>query len=263
MVREKISIIGGGRLGSALAVSIAKRHKVVVSDPKSDHLHELSKRSRNISTCLVNREAVDVSAMVIIAVKPASIQDTIDSIKPSIASKLVISCAAGTPLAKLEAAGAPKTIRVMPNICSEVEEGVFAYSLGAGATSDDECHFLDIFSPLGKCVKVEEKDINAITAASGSGPAFFAYFAKAIYSAALEGGLDEEKSKFVVAQTLVGTGKLLLSGKGFDEIISKVASPGGTTEAGLKHLDSKEVPQEIKSAISEAIRKAKEMESVK
>jgi len=258
---EKIAIIGGGRLGSTLAVALSKKYSVVVSDPNSEQLFALSKKGKNISTTLVNQEAADASsAIVILAVKPTAIVSTIDSMKSALAGKLLVSCAAGTPIKKIEGIGAPRVIRVMPNICAEVGQGMFAYALGSGATIEDEERFLMVFSQLGKCLRVEEKDLNAITAASGSGPAFFAFFAKAIYEAAKEAGLSDDVATITVAQTLLGTGELLLYSKSFDDVIKTVASPGGTTEAGLKMLESRGVTAAIKEAVKNAIEKAKELE---
>jgi pyrroline-5-carboxylate reductase len=259
VAKEKIAIIGGGRLGSALALALAKKHKVVVSDPNGEQLFALTKKSKNIDTVMVNSEAADAAPIVVLAVKPAAIARAVETMKSSLPGKLVISCAAGTPIRKIEAAGGERVIRAMPNLCLEVGEAMIAYSLGSKTGPEDETRFLALFSPLGKCVRVEEKDINAITAASGSGPAFTAFFAKAVADAAAESGLSPETAKIAVAQTLVGTGKLILAGKSPDDIIHAVASPGGTTEAGLKSLEEKGVKDALKSAIAEAIKKAKEL----
>jgi len=260
MVREKIAIIGGGRLGSTLAVALSKRHKIVISDPNSDRLFELSKKSKNIDTTLVNVEAADLGALVVLAVKPSIVAESIDSMKSSLTEKLLVSCAAGTSIKKIESAGAVRVIRMMPNICAEVGEAMLAYSVGTNATEEDERHFISVFSGIGKCVKVNENDLDSITVASGSGPAFFSFFAKAVYSAAVENGLSPDMAKIAVGQTLVGTGKLLLAGKDFDDIIKTVASPGGTTEAGLNALHAEGVEPTIAKAVAEGIKKAKEME---
>lgn len=259
-IKEKIAIIGGGRLGTALTLALAKKHRVVVSDPNAEQLAALKKRSKNIDGVTVNSEAANAASVVILAVKPAAIVKAIESMKGSLDGKLIISCAAGTPIRKIEAAGCERVLRMMPNICIEVGEAMIGYSLGSKASVEDEAHFLALFSPLGKCLRVDEKDINAITAASGSGPAFVAFFAKAVAEAAAASGLSEETARMAVAQTLIGTGKLMLAGKGPDDIIRTVASPGGTTEAGLKSLEEKGVKEALESAIAETIKKAKELE---
>ncbi|MFH1222620.1 MAG: pyrroline-5-carboxylate reductase [Candidatus Micrarchaeota archaeon] len=257
----KITILGAGRLGSTLAVSLSKRHRVIVSDPNPERLAMLARQSRNIAAAASNEEAIRESSVIIFAVKPSVIIQTIALLKQLLAGKLVVSCAAGTSLKKIEAATGPaRVIRLMPNICAEVGEGMLAYAPGMQATAEDESVFVLLFSPLGRCLKIDEGQLNAITAASGSGPAFLAFFAKSIHEAAVESGLSEETAKIAVAQTLMGTGKLLLSGKTFDDIISTVASPGGTTEAGLKALEAKGVKAAIKEAITDAIKKAKELE---
>jgi pyrroline-5-carboxylate reductase len=109
------------------------------------------------------------------------------------------------------------------------------------------------------CIKVDESHLDPITATSGSGPAFVAYFAQAMIEEAILQGLSEEDAELLIAQTLIGTGTLMKSGWTTRKIIETVASPGGTTEAGLKMLDDNGANRAIHHAIKFATAKAKEL----
>src|SRR5262249_15841752 len=119
--------------------------------------------------------------------------------------------------------------------------------------------FLTAFSALGMCIKTDESHLDPITATSGSGPAFVAFFAEAMIEEAVRNGLERETAERWVAQTLLGTGPLMKSGWRTERIRKTVASPGGTTEAGLKMLEEKKVNQAIHEAIRFATAKAKEL----
>src|SRR5262249_30204608 len=147
-------------------------------------------------------------------------------------ARLLVSCAAGVPIRKLESWGARKVIRIMPNICAEVGEAVIAYSLHPEAEAREK-DFLTAVSALGMGIKTDESHLDPITATSGSGPAFVAFFAEAMIEEAVRNGLERETAERCVAQTLLGTGLLMKSGWSTERIRKTVASPGGTTESGL------------------------------
>ncbi|MEK6982643.1 MAG: pyrroline-5-carboxylate reductase [Candidatus Micrarchaeota archaeon] len=252
-----IGIIGAGRLGSAFAEAFAKSYKIIVSDPNKENL-ERFKKIKNIQTTTDNIELATKSDFVLIAVKPKDFDLVVAPIAKALENKLLISFAAAVNINRIESLGIKNVIRVMPNICVSVDEGLLAYSLGKHASTYEK-QFLDSFSKIGKCLKMDEKLIDPITVCSGSGPAFIAYFADAIAEEAKSNGLDYELAMQAVAQTLVGTGKLLLSGKRAQEIITQVASPGGVTEEGLKILDKNQVKEKIKESIRFAMKKTIEM----
>ncbi|HSB46833.1 MAG TPA: pyrroline-5-carboxylate reductase [Candidatus Bilamarchaeum sp.] len=249
----RIAIIGVGRLGSVFARALSKRHELMLIDRDFAN-------AKNLALDIGAKPLEDLklaagAEMVVVAVKPAHVEEVISQLKDA---PLIVSCAAGIPLKKLESFGAKTVIRIMPNICAEVEEAVIAYSLHPEAEKKEKL-FLTAFSPLGLCIKTDESHLDPITAASGSGPAFVAFIAQAMIDEAVANGLHEETAEKAVAQTLVGTGKLMLSGWSARKIRDTVASPGGTTEAGLKMLEDKKADQAIHEALRFATAKAREL----
>ena len=249
----RIAIVGIGRLGSVFARVLSKSHELLLIDRDFENARSVAADlgAQPVKDLMLAKEA----EMVIVAVKPAHMEEVIKQVRDA---PLIVSCAAGVPIKKLESWGAEHAIRIMPNICAEVEEAVIAYSLHPEAERKEKV-FLTAFSSLGLCIKTDESHLDPITAASGSGPAFVSFFAEAMIEEAVRNGLARETAERCVAQTLVGTGKLMLSGWSTKKIMETVASPGGTTEAGLKMLEEKKANKAIHEAISFATQKAREL----
>jgi pyrroline-5-carboxylate reductase len=249
----RIAIIGVGRLGAIIARALSEHHEVILVDHHPEDLVTLAsdvcaKATNDLSVA----EFVDI---VVISVKPDQVEALVKKLPPT---NLVVSCAASVPLKKFEQWGRKNVIRIMPNICAEVDQAVIAYSMYA-ETDRKQKVFLTAFTALGMCIKVDEQHMDAITSTSGAGPAFMAYFAQAMIEEAVAHGLSEEDAELVVAQTLVGTGALMKSGWTTKKIIDTVVSPGGITETGLKMLDEKGANKAIHNAIRKATEKAKEL----
>ncbi len=249
----RIAIVGIGRLGSVFAKVLSQKHEMILVDRDFENAKNVA---ADLGATAVKDLALATEAeMVIIAVKPAHVEEVAKQIKEA---PLIISCAAGVPIRKFESWGVGNVIRVMPNICAEVQEAVIAYSMHPEVERKEKV-FLTAFSSLGLCIKTDESHLDPITAASGSGPAFMAFFAEAMIEEAVRNGLARETAEKCVAQTMVGTGKLMLSGWTTKKIRETVASPGGTTEAGLKMLESKGTSEAINEAIRFAADKAREL----
>ncbi|MFN7991482.1 MAG: pyrroline-5-carboxylate reductase [Candidatus Micrarchaeia archaeon] len=249
----RIAIIGIGRLGSVFARVLSKNHELLLIDRDFEN-------ARNVASELGAQPLKDLALartadLVILSVKPAHMEEVVRQI---LDAQLIVSPAAGVTIKKLESWGARNVIRIMPNICAEVEEAVIAYSLHPEVEKKEKV-FLTAFSSLGLCIKTDESHLDPITAASGSGPAFVAFFAQAMIEESVRNGLSRETAERCVAQTLVGTGKLMLSGWSAKKVIETVASPGGTTEAGLKMLEEKKANKAIHDAIRFATDKAREL----
>jgi pyrroline-5-carboxylate reductase len=249
----RIAIIGIGRLGSVFARVLSRGHELLLIDRDFE-------AARVVASEIGAQPIKDIAEartcdMAIITVKPAHVEEVVRQIKDA---QLIVSCAAGVPIRKLESFGAERVIRVMPNICAEVGEAVIAYSLHPEVEKKEKV-FMTAFSSLGMCVKTDESHLDTITGASGSGPAFVAFFAEAMIEEAVKNGLARETAEKCVAQTFLGTGKLMRSGWSAQKIIETVASPGGTTEAGLKMLESKGANKAIHEAVRYAAHKAREL----
>jgi pyrroline-5-carboxylate reductase len=249
----KIAIVGVGRLGSVFAKALSENHELVLLDRDLVHAKEVANETG--AKAEEDLEKALESDMVIVSVKPAHVEEVVRQVGNA---QLLVSCAAGVPIRKLESWGGKTIIRIMPNICAQCNEAVIAYSLHPEAEKMEK-RFLSAFSSLGLCLKTDESHLDPLTGASGSGPAFMAFFAEAMIEEAIRQGLDRELAEKAVAQTLVGTGKLMLSGWSTQKITETVASPGGTTEAGLKMLEGKSVHKAIHEAMHFAIAKAREL----
>ncbi|VVC04486.1 Pyrroline-5-carboxylate reductase [Candidatus Bilamarchaeum dharawalense] len=249
----RIAIIGVGRLGTIIAKALSEHNEVILVDKHPEDLVTLAGDvGAKATDDMTVTKFVDIA---VISVKPTQVEEVIKKIPEA---NLIVSCAAGIPIKKLESWGAKNIIRIMPNICAEVDQAVIAYAMHT-ETERKEKVFLTAFTALGMCLKVDEQHLDPITATSGSGPAFMAYFAQAMIEEAVANGLTEEDAELVVAQTLIGTGTLMKSGWTTKKIIETVASPGGTTEAGLKMLDEKGTNKAIHTAVKFATEKAKEL----
>jgi pyrroline-5-carboxylate reductase len=186
------------------------------------------------------------------------------------ARKLFISIAAGIPIRKMEALlyapldeGMRKKlpiIRVMPNTPALVLAGMSGMSANANATPEDLETTRTILGALGKVMEFKEADLDAVTALSGSGPAYVFYFIESMIAGGLAAGLEPDASETLTLQTLEGALKLLRERKEPPEDLRrKVTSPGGTTEAALKVMESHQVKQNIVAAIVAAARRSQEL----
>jgi len=237
-----IGIIGFGKLGSAFAQGFLNAGvKVLAFDSTEEKLS-----LEGVQKASSPKEVFEKAEMVFLGLKP----DTLLSLlKETSSEKLLISPAAKLTLAEMqEASPNSKIIRVMPNIAAAQNLSPIPYSVGSAVSAEDEISFKELFSRVGVTVKVEESQMDIITAIVGSSPAYFAYFARAMREAAKEEGVPEETANLLLAQVLSGTGALLFRSS-CEEIMEKVTTKGGVTEKGIKELESAAVYQAIKHAI--------------
>ena len=175
---------------------------------------------------------------------------------------MLISILAGVTTEKLakEAGGKARVIRAMPNQALRVGKGVTAICAGSGAKKEDLEVARKIFALGGTVLEIGEKQMDVVTALSGSGPAFMAKWVEALEKAAVRAGLDSKVAGELAARTMLGTGALLVrEGITPGELCSAVASPGGTTEAGLKVMQAGGMEALAEKAMSAAVKRAKEL----
>ena len=181
------------------------------------------------------------SATVLLAVKPQTLPELLGPLRGGFrAEQLVISVAAGVNLARLrELVGAgPALVRVMPNLLCTVGEGASAYCGSAEATEEQLARVGDLFSRVGLALRVRETEMDAVTGLSGSGPAFAALFCEALADGGVAAGLARPVAQTLAAQVLVGTGRWVLAQGSPAALKDQVASPGGTTIAGVAALEA-------------------------
>ncbi len=257
----RVGIVGVGQIGSAIARVLAQtgRYEVIASRRNLEKVRELE--AYGVRLTRDNREVASASETIFIAVKPYKTVDVVREIADLIRGKLLISVAAAIPIKKLaKAAPEAKIVRAMPNISLIVKAGFTAYSVGPNMERGDEEKVRQILSELGECMKVEEELMDAVTALSGSGPAYVATLIEAMAYAGLKVGLPREFAYKSAAYTVYGTAKLFLeTGIHPASIKEMVLTPAGTTIEGIFYLEESGVRTAVMKAVEAATRRAKEI----
>ncbi|OGX08555.1 MAG: pyrroline-5-carboxylate reductase [Omnitrophica WOR_2 bacterium GWA2_47_8] len=258
---KKIAIIGGGNMGAAIFSRVRGEFSVCVCEASAERQSFL-KRNFKIKTEDI-KSAVKKSDVIILAVKPQDFDPVLNEIRPFISSKkLVISIAAGVTSIYIEeqlGEGA-RVIRTMPNMPAQISEGITAIAGGKLAKPADIKLAQTIFNCVGKTITVEENLIDAITAVSGSGPAYVFLFVECLMKAAQALGLNEAQSRELVYSTLAGSAHLLERSRDDAATLrSKVTSKGGTTQAAMDVFTQYNIEKIFQEALSAAQKRAKEL----
>jgi pyrroline-5-carboxylate reductase len=261
---QRLAILGAGKIGESLLAGLLSSgwKDVVVTGRRQARVDELHERY-GVEATLSNTDAVAGADIVVLAVKPQDFPALLGEIAPSVsAGQTVLSIAAAIPTAQIEsrlANGVP-VVRAMPNAPSTVHEGIAG--LCAGAHAGDEHLELaeNVLSNLGRVVRLPESAMDAVTAVSGSGPAYFALLAEAMIEAGILLGLSREVSTQLVVQTMLGTAKLLRDEQMHPvDLREAVTSPGGTTIRAIRVLEQKGVRAAFLDAIQAAMERSQEL----
>lgn len=267
MINKKIGIIGCGSMGEALlsrlSRAIEKSTSIMVSELDAARRDFIQSKYRIIVE-IDNNYLVKYSDVIILAVKPKDFEDVLkQEVCCGISeNKLLISIAAGITTAYIEKIVGKDVpvIRVMPNMGAVIGEAVSSISAGNSARDEHMLLAREIFSMIGEVVEVEEKLVDAITAVSGSGPAYFFYLVEALKEAARDLGIDEDMANRIVLKTALGSAKLLEElGEEPALLRKKVTSKGGTTEAAFKILEKKKFKDIVKDAVKQAFKRSREI----
>ncbi len=264
MKEQKISFIGGGNMAEAIIAGLVRSgheaEKIYVADPQSSRL-QLLQQKYGVQTCQDRLDLMQAE-VVVLAVKPqqikAALQDFRDMFR---ADQTLVSIAAGVTLSQLRdmAGEQVQLVRVMPNTPALVGAGVSAlFSEQAGAHQQRAEYLL---RACGQTLWVErEKDLHAVTAVSGSGPAYFFLLAELIQGAGQTLGLTPEVAAKLANHTALGAGKMLVeSGRTASELRQQVTSPGGTTQAALDVMFEEGLPEVVRNAVAAAARRSAEL----
>jgi pyrroline-5-carboxylate reductase len=270
-VREKklkIGFIGGGNMGEALIAGLLNKNvlrpgDIGVAEPDLARLKKLKAKYKILSRA-TNAELAATSEAVLLSVKPQQMTSVLNEIYPHLTPQhLILSIAAGLDSDYFRGKLPSKTrfIRIMPNLCSMIGEGAAALYAAPTATTHDKIFAKKIFAASGKAVFVESEELlDTVTAVSGSGPAFVFLFIDALIQAGAARGLAPELGRELVLQTLAGATKMVEASKdSIADMIGRVASKGGTTEAGLKTLADFSFTKIIDQTISAAADRAAQL----
>lgn len=258
-----LSFLGAGNMAEAiikgvLGAGLFKPADILASDASEGRLKSIHEKY-GVRTTESNREAVREGGLVILGVKPIAVDPVLAEIRSELKERVLISVAAGTPLARL-AAGLEreaKIIRAMPNAPALVQSGATVLSPGKGVEAETLSLALRIFGSVGKTWVLEERYLDAVTGLSGSGPAFVFMVIEAMADGGVKSGLSREMALSLAAQTVLGAAQMALqTGEHPARLKDFVASPGGTTISGLHKLEEAGIRAAFISAVEAATRRS-------
>jgi pyrroline-5-carboxylate reductase len=267
MAKLTIGFLGAGKMAAALArgvisAGLVKAGQIRASDP-SEPARAAFARDSGAKTTDSNLEIVHFAQVLLLAVKPANVPELLQEIRPALAPRhLLLSIAAGVPIAKLENAlgDATRVIRAMPNTPALVGASATAYALGNSATAADAALAQRIFSSVGIAIQLKEALLDAVTGLSGSGPAYVYLIIEALSDGGVAAGLPRDVASRLAAQTVFGSAKMVLeTGLHPGALKDMVASPGGTTIEGLHELEKGKVRGVLMSAVRAAAEKSRKL----
>lgn len=267
---KKIAFLGSGRIARALIEGLLKTNSIAPRDLIVTSQNGISSQQLahefGVRAAATNEEAIDAASIVILCTKPAQALATITGAQKNLANKLLISMVAGIRSEDLfQASGQQaRILRGMPNTAVRVGKGTIVFSPHSSAMPED---FLVMQQLLSSCAAVEEipeEKLDAVTALSGSGPAFALLFLEGLIEAAMNAGLDSKLAHSLAAHTLEGAAALVLETTNSpQELRSEITSPNGTTAAGLLVLEEAMLKRIVKEAIEAARHRAHELAQTK
>ncbi len=260
-----VAVLGAGVMGETVVSGLLRAGRepdtLLVSERRPERADEL--RRRYGVEVVSNVEAAARSSTLVLVVKPQDMADLLDEITPVVRSgQLVVSLAAGITTAYIESRllDGVAVVRVMPNTPALVDEGMAAISAGAHC---DEAHLVEaeaLLRATGKVLRVPEKQQDAVTAISGSGPAYLFFVVEAMIEAGVHLGLPRSTATELVVQTMVGSATMLReTGEHPTVLRERVTSPGGTTAAAIRELEDHKVRAAFMTALESAARRSQEL----
>jgi pyrroline-5-carboxylate reductase len=263
----QIAFIGAGNMASSIIGGLLEQGlsaaNIRASDPSPESLQRLQSVAP-VTIAASNSEAVSGADVVILAIKPQVMRAVLSDIRDAVAAQqaVVISIAAGIPIASMEAGLGNGTalVRCMPNTPALVGSGATALFANAH-TSRAQCASAEsILSAVGEtCWLQQEAQLDAVTALSGSGPAYFFLIMEAMAAAGVELGLDLDTSRALAIQTGLGASRMAAGDVDLEELRRRVTSPGGTTQAAIESFEENGLRATIKTAMTAACDRAREM----
>jgi pyrroline-5-carboxylate reductase len=266
-LKRTIGFIGAGNMAEAmikglLQSGLVEAEEIAASEPRRERVKELADKYGIYATAH-NEDAMRRSEIVVLSVKPQILLPVCDEVSPWVKPHgMVISIAAGVPIAVIESHLPPKArlVRAMPNTPALVGAGATALAAGTRATDDDMETARRVFDSIGKTVILDEGQLDAVTGLSGSGPAYVFLIIEALSDAGVKVGLSRYNALALAAQTVLGSAKLLLeTGEHPGRLKDMVTSPGGTAIAGLHTLEAGGLRTTLMDAVEAAARRSREL----
>jgi len=263
--QQKVAVLGAGVMGEALIAALIRSgvepSAISIVEKRPDRCSELIAKYSITTESLQN--AVSANDVILLVVKPQDMQSLLGEIKADInPSALVMSFVAGKKIGFIQENLSPSQpiVRIMPNTPTSVGLGAAGYSFGSAVTQEQRGFVVSLLAAAGKAVEVEESLQDAITATSGSGPAYFFAFVEAMVEGAIALGLSREDATTLTIQTIVGSAALLeQSGDSPTTLREKVTSPNGTTAAALASFSNDHLSEIVARAMKAARDRSQEL----
>lgn len=270
MTLPKLTTVGGGQMAQALvggmiAQDALRSIDLAVIAPSATTRDWWSENHPQCHTASLQDDeiagAIDLAEIVMLAVKPHILPEVFANPAYRLGGKLVISIAAGVPLSKLVAgAGHDRVVRVMPNTPSLVGEGASGFCSASGVSDNDLQNIKSMLQSVGYVAQVTEPQMDALTAVSGSGPAYMFLLIEALADGGVAEGLPRKIALDLAAQTMLGAAKMVIeTGMHPGQLKDSVCSPGGTTIAAIKSLEDNAVRGAMMSAVASAAKRSREL----
>ena len=265
---KKIAFIGAGSMAEAIISGLVTQQvidseNIFVTNKSNDERFDYLKKQYGVTATRSLQQLLQDANLVVLAVKPKDILETMQSIKEYIHEEMLfISVVAGVHTTSLEGIADKQVsiVRAMPNTSAAV--GRSATALAANSHTDEVQlqTAITLFETIGTVSVVDEAQLDAVTGLSGSGPAYIYYLVEALEKSAEKIGLDSETAKQLILQTLIGAAEMLQKSPKTPAVLRKeVTSPGGTTEAGLKALQAHQVQEAFIACVEEATEQSRRM----
>ncbi|PSN54480.1 Pyrroline-5-carboxylate reductase 2 [Blattella germanica] len=262
----KIGFVGAGNIAQALAkgfiaAGLTKAEKIIASDPFPASLKKFE--AFGAQTTRSNEDIVKEADVVFLAVKPTVLQGVLSTIKSHVSTRhLILSTAMGISIRNIEQAlpAASKVIRVMPNTPVFVRNGACVYVCGSAVEKEDEAIVRKLLDAVGTCDRIPESMIDAVTALSGSGPAYVYVMIEALADGAVRMGLPRDLAYRLTAQTVLGAAHMVQNTNLHPgQLKDNVTSPAGTTAEGLHYLEKNGIRSALIGAIEAATLKSQQL----
>lgn len=258
-----LGLLGCGNMGGAILCGLIESGVLFARDTLVYDIDPDRARSLKLPVAESPVALAQSSSTVILATKPQDIDEALAALKPGLTDRtLLVSIAAGISIAAIQKqVGAQvRVVRVMPNTPALVGACAAGIAMSETCTAADKETAHTIFGAIGVAVEVSEEDLDAVTALSGSGPAYFFYIVECLVEAATELGLSGEQAEQLAGQTLYGAGKLLMeSGESAATLRERVTSKGGTTFAALEAFDAQDLRATIRAGVRAAAARSREL----
>ena len=257
-----IGFFGAGKMAEGILSAMPSTRGVLMAEKDVARAKDLQKRL-GVKVVADVKEVAKKAELIFLAVRPQDVEGVAAEVRDSLTAKqTLVSIVAGKTLAKLRAAFGKqvKLVRVMPNLALRAKAGMCAVCAAKGTPAESTARVVKILGGAGEAVVLKEKDFDAVTALSGSGPAYFAYMEEAMAEAGVKLGLKKEVARLLAEQTMYGTAKFLReSGADLKAFIGGVCTKGGTTAAGMEKLANPQFKKIVAETLAAAAKRSKEL----